>query len=231
MTLADSIGRVLAKLTVEDVRMLKGLDPMHIVITGNVGVGKTTTARIIKGVLEIIGVKTGYVEEFISYMREDAAIGEIMFRMHQTGIITSLTLQSFILDLLKLSFKKRGDTVTVYERLPEDSVYGFAYSLYKKGNLTKEEFEVLEDKVLHDRLMSKERYSKYVIVKIENKNAEDTVVQMLKQLVTVNKKRICFLLGIDEEERRRRIRVRGRLEESEDPDYWIESYYRNLRNN
>lgn len=142
-----------------------------VVITGPVGVGKTTIIRNLCARLEQNCIKYHLIPEYIDalpnaneklekYLRDE--IHSIDF---QTYVITYY--DHYIRNNLK---DINQDTVLIFERVPDDALYCFSYLDYQKGRLTFEEYQKLVD-------LTNEINQKYNLPSYTNKDCNCLIIK------------------------------------------------------
>ena len=113
-----------------------------LIITGGVGVGKTTTINSVCQALTNKGVKYIVVPEYI----DGDENGNNMLDKFINHDITAFEFQYYILqyfDDYLSKLKIAGDEILIFERLPDDSVTCFANINVKNKLISEEEFKVL----------------------------------------------------------------------------------------
>lgn len=112
-------------------------------ITGPIGSGKSTLIKSLKQYLS----KTYKVITIPEYIDGDPIFGLEMLKRFINGSISSLTFQSYILDYYSNIIKDISSEIVLIEKLPYDSVYCFGSVAVKNKQLTKQEFDVLVNKL------------------------------------------------------------------------------------
>lgn len=114
-----------------------------IVITGGVGVGKTTTINHTKHLLDSVNIKCIVIPEYID---GDKHNGKRMLDDYLNKRISAFDFQYYILnyyDRYLNSLHIDKDTIMLFERLPDDSITCFANRENKKGLLKDSELYTL----------------------------------------------------------------------------------------
>lgn len=110
-----------------------------LVITGGVGVGKTTTINILCSMLKSNNIKYVKIPEFI----DGDVNGQQMLNDFLTGVIDVFTFQYYVLlyydRYLSNLVIDDTDTLLIFERLPDDSVTCFSNRANKEGKITNEQ--------------------------------------------------------------------------------------------
>lgn len=115
-----------------------------IVVTGPVGVGKSTFIANLELIFRIYGVKYTLVPEYI----EGDVEGPAMLSKYFNKEITPYEFQSYVLNyynsyLTWLSEEIESDTILIFERSVDDSVLCFGNLLYNKGEINLLEYYYL----------------------------------------------------------------------------------------
>lgn len=196
----------------------------NLVITGTVGVGKSTICEILYNTLNpILNVKS--YPEFINVKYNDINVGTQMFEMKVNNVISAFTFQSYILDiwdyLLKQNCYNQSNincNFNIFERLPEDSVRCFAKLSLENKDMTKYEYDNLIHK--HKYLVSKYRllgYNAFKAVNVENDRLYATCHKIIKRIIddydSKIKNRVIYLTVTDEKIYKQRILNRSRTGE------------------
>ena len=115
----------------------------NLIITGTLGVGKTTTSKLINNILKYKHIMVHMYLEYINYNK----VGQELFEMKMNDKVSPFTFQNYILDiwddLLTEHDFKNSKGINIFERLPYDAVYCFSQKEYLNGNMTKDEYETI----------------------------------------------------------------------------------------
>lgn len=206
----------------------KHLNEYNLCITGNIGVGKSTTLEFIKLILKLNKININLFPEYIQ-----TETGKLMFELFNGQKITPIVFQNYILDnwielydryskLIYTSFK-----INLYERFVEDSVKCFG-----KNSLNKSDYEYLlsryntENKNYHFL-----EYKECEIVGVENDDIQKTiedVINIINSDLKNNVKNRVVKLYTTVEKNEERIQQRNRHLENTCVDYNILNYYDEL---
>lgn len=196
----------------------------NLVITGTVGVGKSTICEVLYNTLSpILNVKS--YPEFINVKYNNVNVGTQIFEMKVNNVISAFTFQSYILDiwdyLLKQNCYNQSNincNFNIFERLPEDSVRCFAKLSLENKDMTKYEYDNLIHK--HKHLISKYRlpgYNAFKAVNVENDRLYATCHKIIKRIIddydSKIKNRVIYLTVTDEKIYKQRILNRSRTGE------------------
>ena len=196
----------------------------NLVITGTVGVGKSTICEILYNTLSpILNVKS--YPEFINVKYNNVNIGTQMFKMKVNNVISAFTFQSYILDIWDYLLKqncynqsKVNCNFNIFERLPEDSVKCFARLSFENRDMTQGEYDSLARK--HKYLVKKYRlpnYNNFKVVNVENDKLYATCHKIIKHIIddydSNIRNRVIYLTVTDEKIYKQRILNRSRTGE------------------
>jgi broad-specificity NMP kinase len=214
----------LEKYKIDSITKLK---EYNLCITGNIGVGKSTTLEFIKLILQLNKVQFNLFPEYIQ-----TETGKLMFELVNTNRISKRVFQNYILDnwieLYKNNMVKHHIfKINLYERLVEDCVkcfgkisldqFDYEY-LLKRYYMSKKEFNFIE-------------YNDCEIVEIENINISQTIEQVVNvindDLRNETKYRVVKL-KLNDDLNKERIQKRARIEENNNLNYDIINYYNEL---
>lgn len=213
----------LSKYEIEKLKRLSNTT-YNLVITGTVGVGKSTICEILYNTLSpILNVKS--YPEFINVKYNNVNVGTQMFEMKINNVISAFTFQSYILDiwdyLLKQNCYNQSNincNFNIFERLPEDSVKCFAKLSLENKDMTRYEYDNLIHK--HKYLVSKYRlpnYKDFKAVNVENDRLYATCHKIIKRIIddydSKIKNRVIYLTVTDEKIYKQRILNRSRTGE------------------
>ena len=207
----------------------------NLVITGSIGVGKSTISQILSIILKDICLVNTY-PEYISVNYKNRPIGQDIFDMFMNKKISAATFQNFIIDMWIMMFKENkydelGDklTINVFERLPHDAVYCFAREQVGKS-MTEYEFQTIVDK--YDDLVDAldiPVYENCNLQKVSNDSQiPDTIIKILNIILSdlkcdVETTRVIGLM-ISEDKYKQRIQQRGRESEEKYEDTTLSHY-------
>ena len=202
------------------------LNNTKLIITGGVGVGKSTTIDKICSRLKEIGIKYHIVPEYI-----DGDInGPCMLDKFIDHTITSYEFQDYILDYFDdylSKMKTQDDEVLVFERLPDDSVSCFANIALKNNELSMEEFRKLFNKCVYlDKKYNLPSYftnfSKNVILIRKTYRTDDNIEEILHTLQNSIHEKKNILVGLWNDDIECLNRIHHRNRESEVKAYTID---------
>ena len=115
-----------------------------IIITGGVGVGKTTTISALQQIFMNHNIKTIFVPE---YIHGDVQNGEKMLNNFLNGLLDTFAFQYYILTYYDRYLDNLAiddeNTVLLFERIPDDSITCFANRSNKSGELSNEQLYTL----------------------------------------------------------------------------------------
>lgn len=220
------------------IEAFKLIKSYNLVITGTIGVGKSTICQILAKLFKYYSPesKIKLYPEYINYGKktEKETVGYKLFEMKKKDKINSFTLQTYIMDIWNDLFKENEytnyDSFNIFERLPCDAVYCFAQYEYTIGAINEDEFKILEQK--NKRMIEKYKLFSYddtCISIIENVQMTDTVKEIIKIIIDdiengIMNRTICLHINnintyLD------RIDTRGRKGETADLDDCVNFYY------
>lgn len=197
-----------------------------LIITGGVGVGKSTTIDKVCTKLKESGVSFKIVPEYI----DGDEFGPSMLDKFIDKTITSFEFQDYILNYFDDYLSKLdadNNEVLIFERLPDDSVSCFANIALKNGVLTMEEFRILFNKCVYlDKKYNLPSYftnfSNNNILIRKTYRTDDNIEEIINTLHESIRDKKNILVGLynDDEECLNRIHKRNR--ESEVKAYTID---------
>lgn len=197
---------------------------VNIVLTGAVGVGKTTLCEAIRQYYldNASDIKIEYIPEYLAHPQ-----GLTLLNEYLTKKITNITFQNFIMDyyeqtLMKINDDENTTVIRIFERTPDDSLLLFA----NLANLN-DEFDDLGLLNLYERVKYlNEKYSIPSVLLMNTRITQITTNSLVKNIedikeiidieITINspyKNRIIFLFN-DSDTVEKRIRARDRSGES-----------------
>lgn len=213
----------LNKYEIDNLKRLSN-NTYNLVITGTVGVGKSTICEILYNTLSpILNVKS--YPEFINVKYNNINVGSQMFEMKVNNVISAFTFQSYILDIWDYLLKqncynqsKVNCNFNIFERLPEDSVKCFAKLSFKNKDMTQGEYDNLVRK--HKYLVKKYRlpnYNNFKVINVENDKLYATCHKIIKRIIDDShsniRNRVIYLTVTDEKIYKQRILNRSRTGE------------------
>lgn len=180
-----------------------------LIVTGSIGVGKSTVLELLKYVLQEGITNLKVYPEFIS-----TPIGDQLFK-ELNHSVSPFTLQSYILDcwkyLLIQNEYTNSNSFNLFERLPYDSVYCFA-----KQSLPDSKYKILKldyEKLKKDTGIIEYKDCEGKDSNIINNNSIETVNLILGIIyndILANKYNRVINLTIDQYENENRIKFRAR---------------------
>ena len=131
-----------------------------LIITGSIGVGKSTICEMVARCLNKISIDTNtQIISYPEYIASDSTYANKQLQKRLNNEITAFEFQQYILDcweyLLKQNqkfIKEDKNVICIYERTPEDSVCCFAYMDHVNKVLNTTELQELSNRCY--RLMS-----------------------------------------------------------------------------
>jgi hypothetical protein len=123
----------------------KLFDNIHynLIITGTLGVGKTTAIKLISNILKYNRIPVYKYLEYINYNN----VGQELFQMKMNDKVSAFTFQNYILDiwddLLTENDYKHSKGINIFERIPYDAVYCFSQKEYQNNKITSDEYDLI----------------------------------------------------------------------------------------
>lgn len=207
----------------------------NLVITGSIGVGKSTISQILSIILKDICLVHTY-PEYISVKYKNHPIGQDIFNMFMNNKISAATFQNFVIDMWITMFmeNKYTDlcdrlTINVFERLPHDAVYCFTKEQVGKS-ITEHEFQTIVDK--YNNLVDALKIPDYADCNLQrvtnDSKISDTIIKILNIILNdlkhdVETTRVIGLM-ISEYKHKQRIQQRGRESEENYEDITLLHY-------
>lgn len=140
----------------------KNLPILNIVVTGTIGVGKSTVINYLRQLLSDLSyIHCSVVNEYIVEKYNSIPVGEIMLNMFMQNKLSSFTFQNYIIDWWDKQYKwldsqsyviansnqnKYKLWVKIFERLPYDNINCFAKYAVLSNNLSQREFDALNNR-------------------------------------------------------------------------------------
>ena len=200
-----------------------------IVLTGAVGVGKSTLCEAIKQQLLDKNVNVVYIPEYLAHPQGLSLLGEYL-----SDKITNVTFQNFIMDYYEQTMAPLKDSdVRIFERTPDDSLLLFANLANLNGK-----FDNLGLLNLFERI--REINNKYSIPSIFDENVQfshiytNSITKNVDEIISIietDKRNRIVLLDNDVDTIEKRIHARARSGESAYDRSTIEmfcNYYNNI---
>lgn len=211
----------------------------NIIITGSVGVGKSTVAQLIYEILKELYDNVKIYPEYIKQTFNNVQLGSLMLDAKVNNLITTETFQNFVLDIWEYQLKnnnfKQHNTINILERLPEDAVTCFTKESYDNGDISTLGWNNINHRL---DLMNK-KYNvpsslncEFILIN-NNGKLVDTIQDIINIISDDIKNGIqnrLFGLIIDDEKYINRIIERGRESEL-NTDLSIFKYYNDYYNN
>ena len=221
----ETMDNILTEIDLDLFKEYKTINNYNLVITGSVGVGKSTMCQIIYKILSILYDNIKIYPEYInwlfkdSHLNTDIALGRIMLDSKLNGTISAVSFQNFVIDiwdnlLTNNNFKSKSN-INILERLPEDAIYCFSKECRNNNEMTQNEYESILEK--YNNLIQKHDL-------IETKNCELIIINNEKELVVTVREILNIIINdlnqgitnriiglkVSEDEYIKRIQKRGR---------------------
>lgn len=192
----------------------------NLIITGTIGVGKSTVSQILSNVFERNNIKVCKYPEYIAYKYDGLEMGQKLFEMKMNGLISTFTFQNYILDIWETllkdnKFNNPNNKINIFERIPYDAVYYFSKREFDNNNLTEWEYKTIIGRyeVIKQKYNLFE-YSETKQIKIVNDNSVKTavdIINIIKDDLNKGIKNRCVCLIItDDDKYRERLNIRDR---------------------
>lgn len=208
----------------------------NLVITGSIGVGKSTISQILSIILKKCCEYIDIYPEYISIKHKNRPIGNDIFDMFMDKQITSSTFQNFVIDIWKTMFEKNDYNtikdklrINIFERLPHDAVFCFTKEQVGK-TMSQEEYATILTKY-QDLIESLDipTYDDCYLKNISNDSKiYNTIIEILKIIYhdIITEPNITRVIGltVSNEKYKQRIKQRGR-ESEENYDIKTLDYY------
>lgn len=199
----------------------------NLIITGNIGVGKSTICQIIYTTLKSYLVNVTPYPEYIK-----TELGPKMLSLRMTNQISPMTFQSYVLDVWEQLFKnneyKTKKSFNILERTPIESVECFA----KNSNITSWDYESLLRRCVEINVNNNfPDHSDCSVQVVRNDDLKKSVTEIFKLIITDLERGVTDrLIGLrtDIETNIRRIIKRDRISEQKINLNTYEQYYEEL---
>lgn len=212
----------------------------NIIITGSVGVGKSTVSQILYEILKDVFDNIQIYPEYIKHEFNNVPLGNLMLDARINNVISAETFQHFVLDIwdnqLKQKQFKKGNSINILERLPEDAVSCFTKEAYDDGEISELAWNNINQKLINiNEKYNVPKNSDCEFKLVDNNNELSTTIQTIINTIIDDvkngiKNRV-FGLIINKDEYRKRIVRRGRQSEiNNDTSIYdrYNDYYSNL---
>lgn len=211
----------------------------NIIITGSVGVGKSTVSQLLYEILKNIFDNIQIYPEYIKQKFNNIRLGNLMLDARVNNVISAETFQHFVLDIwdnqLKQKQFKNGNSINILERLPEDAVSCFTKEAYDNGEISELAWNNINQKLININEKYNVPKNSDCEFKLVDNNDElsKTIQNILNTIINDIKKGIknrVFGLIVNKDEYRKRIIRRGRQSEINN-DTSIYDHYNNYYSN
>ena len=191
----------------------------NLIITGTLGVGKTTIISLACNILKYNHIPVNRYLEYINYNN----VGRDLFQMKMNKKVSAFTFQNYILDiwdtLLTENDYKNSIGINIFERIPYDAVYCFSQKEHETGNITDSEFNLIVERYKY--IINKHNMFEYSddikYTKIINNDISETIGELFNTIITDIKNGVtkrCICLDIENKELYyERLGIRNRSDE------------------
>ena len=191
----------------------------NLIITGTLGVGKTTTIQLVNYILKYNHIPVNRYLEYINYNN----VGRDLFQMKMNQKVSAFTFQNYILDiwdtLLTENDYAHSTGINIFERIPHDAVYCFSQKEYQNGNISESEYSIIVER--YKNIIKKHGMFEYSddikYSNIINNDINDTIDEIFKIITEDIQKGVtkrCICLDIkDKELYYSRLGIRNRTDE------------------
>ena len=173
---------------------------LNIVVTGPIGVGKSTVINYLKQSLDITpNVHYSIVNEYIVEKYNNIPVGETMLNMFMQNKLSSFTFQNYIIDWWDKQYKWLDSnynnilvsqlnytlSVRIFERLPCDNIDCFAKYALLTNNMSQLEFDSLTNRC--QSVLGKYQpidYSNSSNVVLVNRNSKNVAENIYKDIIS-----------------------------------------------
>ena len=194
----------------------------NLIITGSVGVGKSTISQLIYEIMQKKYDNVKIYPEYIKQQYNGINIGELMLNTKCDDIISVETFQHYVLDdwnyKLKTNEFNKKDSINIMERLPEDAINCFTKEAYNNKELTtlawnniNHKYNVMKD--LYNFPSSKQCEFMLITNNGSLVNTTQKIIDVISDDLTKKVTNRLFGLIIDNDSYIKRIYKRGRQSE------------------
>ena len=203
---------------IPDLKLLENAN-YNLIVTGTLGVGKTTAIQLINYILKYNHIPVTRYLEYINYNN----VGRDLFQMKMNNKVSAFTFQNYILDiwdtLLTENNYKNSKGINIFERIPYDAVYCFSQKEFENGNITSDEYSMIIERYKY--IINKHNMFEYSdeikYTKIINNDINDTIIEIFNIISNDIKNGItkrCICLDIEDKDLYySRLGIRNRTDE------------------
>jgi thymidylate kinase len=194
----------------------------NLIITGSVGVGKSTISQLIYEIMRKKYDNVKIYPEYIKQRYDGINIGETILNIKCNNIISVETFQHYILDdwnyKLKINEFNKNNSINIMERLPEDAINCFTKEAYDNKDLTTLAWNNINHKYnmmkYYHKFPSSEQCEFALITNNSSLvNTTQKIIDIISEDLNKNITNRLFGLVIDNDEYINRIYKRGRQSE------------------